>query len=316
MNASHPPLLKRACLVGVNGAFGRIFARKLSAAGLVVAGTDLPVADGHAPETVLAEFVPGEIGALLTERREWFAGFDLLIFCTPESVVIQHLPAAISIEGPAVYADICSVKSRIAAVVAGCAGQWRTPFSYVSIHPMFGPVEDFTGFNLCTVPLADGAGESQAEFLELLDGWHARRIEISAEEHDRLTAWVQAACHFAILGYGAALAASGASWESMQRISTPTQQLLLSLVARIALSDEATYGQIQKENPFAAGARAEIAAACGRLEQLSGGQPDPTFQNLFRHIAGFLSVEGGHLKGLSDRLVELVRRQDTSDPKK
>ena len=301
-------LLRRACLIGVNGAFGRIFARKLHAAGLTVCGTDLP-SDAR-PESVLAEFVPGKIGELFVERREWFAGFDLVIFCTPESVVTAHLPAALAIEGPAVFADICSVKSRVAAVVTACAGGRRTPFSYVSLHPMFGPVEDFTGFNLCTVPLAEGAAGPQAEFAALLDGWQAHHIELSAEEHDRLTAWVQAACHFAILGYGAALAASGASWDAMQRISTPTQQLLLSLVARIALSDEATYGQIQKENPFAAGARAEIAAACGRLELLSGGQPDPTFQNLFRYIAGFLAAEGGHLKGLSDRLVELVRQEN------
>ena len=308
MNAPFHPLLTRACLVGVNGAFGRILARKLTHAGVAVSGTDLPAAAGRAPEGSLLEFVPGEIGTLLVERREWFSGFDLLMFCTPENVVTEHLPAALGIEGPKLYADICSVKSRIAAVVADCMHARRLPFSYVSIHPMFGPVEDFTGFNLCTVPMADGAGEHRAAFIELLDTWKARRIELSAEEHDRLTAWVQAACHFAILGYGAALAASGASWESMQRISTPTQQLLLSLVARIALSDEATYGQIQKENPFAAGARAEIAAACGRLERLSGGQPDPTFQNLFQHIAGFLSAEGGHLKELSDRLVELVRQ--------
>lgn len=301
--------LRRACLVGVNGAFGRILARKLHHAGLTVSGVDLPPRDGRAPEGVLDEFFPGEVGPLLAERRDWFSGFDLVMFCTPESVVIEHLPAALGIEGPTVLADICSVKSRIAEVVTRCAATGRTPFSYVSIHPMFGPVEDFTGFNLCTVPMTDGAGESRAAFLALLDGWNARRIELSAEEHDRLTAWVQAACHFAILGYGAALAASGASWERMQRISTPTQQLLLSLVARIALSDEATYGQIQKENPFAAGARAEIAAACGRLEQLTGGQPDPTFQNLFQHIAGFLAAEGGNLKQLSDQLVELVRQR-------
>ena len=296
--------LQRACLVGVNGAFGRILARKLSGAGLSVSGTDLPTVE---PESALAEFMPGEIGDLLARHGEWFGGFDLLMFCTPENVVIEHLPAALRIEGPTLYSDICSVKSRIASVVTAGAGARRTPFSYVSIHPMFGPVEDWTGFNLCTVPMAGGTGESREAFLALVGGWQARRIELSAEEHDRLTAWVQAACHFAILGYGAALAASGASWENMQRISTPTQQLLLSLVARIALSDEATYGQIQKENPFAADARAEIAAACGRLEQLSGGQPDPTFQNLFRHIAGFLATDGGHLKGLSDRLVELVR---------
>lgn len=307
MNAPSPRL-QRACIVGVNGAFGRIFARKLHAAGLIVAGTDLP--GGAAPEAALAEFVPGAVGALLAERREWFAGFDLVLFCVPENVVTAHLPAALAIEGPAVFADICSVKSRVAALVADSASRSASPFSYVSLHPMFGPVEDFTGFNLCTVPLAAGEAGAAAEFAALLDGWRARRIELSAEEHDRLTAWVQAACHFAILGYGAALAASGASWEAMQRISTPTQQLLLSLVARIALSDEATYGQIQKENPFAAGARADIAAACGRLELLSGGHPDPTFQNLFGHIAGFLSSEGGHLKGLSDRMVELVRRGD------
>ena len=300
--------LRRACLVGVNGAFGRVFARKLHAAGLIVSGTDLP--SDAASEPVLAEFVSGGVGELLAERKEWFAGFDLVMFCTPENVVTEHLPAALTIEGPAVFADICSVKSRVAAVVTEGGGRRRAPFSYVSLHPMFGPTEDFTGFNLCTVQLAEGDAAASGEFFALLDGWHARRIELSAEEHDRLTAWVQAACHFAILGYGAALAASGASWEAMQRISTPTQQLLLSLVARIALSDEATYGQIQKENPFAAGARAEIAAACGRLEQLSGDQPDPTFQNLFQHIAGFLSAEGGHLKGLSDRLVELVRQGD------
>ena len=303
--------LTRACLVGVNGAFGRIFARKLHAAGLEVCGTDLPT-DAE-PETVLAEFVPGAVGEVLASRGEWFAGFDLVMFCTPENIVTAHLPAVLAIEGPAVFADICSVKSRVAAVVAAAVGKGPAPFSYVSLHPMFGPTEDFTGFNLCTVPLAEGDARPRSEFAALLDGWHARRIELSADEHDRLTAWVQAACHFAILGYGAALAASGASWESMQRISTPTQQLLLSLVARIALSDEATYGQIQKENPFAAKARAEIAAACGRLEQLSGGQPDPTFQNLFSHIAGFLSVEGGHLKGLSDRLVELVRHGNLPD---
>ena len=301
--------------MGVNGAFGRILARKLVHAGLDVSGTDLPPDGSSAPEPALSEFVPGEIGTLLAGRRDWFSGFDLLVFCTPENVVIEHLPAALDIDGPSVYADICSVKSRIAEVVARHADTRRTPFSYVSIHPMFGPVEDFTGFNLCTVPMTDGTSEYRAAFLALLNTWNARLIELSAEEHDRLTAWVQAACHFAILGYGAALAASGASWERMQRISTPTQQLLLSLVARIALSDEATYGQIQKENPFAAGARAEIAAACGRLEQLSGGQPDPTFQNLFRHIAGFLSAEGGHLKGLSDQLVELVRRADGSTKK-
>lgn len=305
--------LQRACIIGVNGAFGRIFARKMCAAGLTVSGTDLP--GGGEPEAILEEFAPGMVGALLAGRREWFARFDVVMFCTPESVVTQHLPAALAIKGPAVFADICSVKSRVAAVVASCATGKRAAFSYVSLHPMFGPVEDFTGFNLCTVPMAQGDAGSRAAFDALLDGWHARRIELSAEEHDRLTAWVQAACHFAILGYGAALAASGASWESMQRISTPTQQLLLSLVARIALSDEATYGQIQKENPFAAGARAEIAAACGRLEELSGGQPDPTFQNLFRHIAGFLSAEGGHLKELSDRLVEQVR-QGNSPTKK
>ena len=308
MNTLTHQSLKRACLVGVNGAFGRILARKLSRAGLAVSGTDLPDRDGRAPEAVLEEFVPGNIGGLLAGRSGWFAGFDLLMFCTPESVVTEHLPTALGIEGPTLYSDICSVKSRIAAVVAGSGGARQRPFSYVSIHPIFGPVEDFTGFNLCTVPMAGGAGEYQNAFLALLESWNVHRIELSAEEHDRLTAWVQAACHFAILGYGAALAASGASWESMQRISTPTQQLLLSLVARIALSDEATYGQIQKESPFAAGARAEIAAACGRLEKLSGGQPDPTFQNLFRHIAGFLATDGGHLKGLSDRLVELVRQ--------
>ena len=301
-------MLKRACLVGVNGAFGRILARKLSRAGLAVSGTDLPTTDGRAPEPVLEEFVPGEIGTLLAGRKDWFAGFDLLMFCTPENVVTEHLPAAMSIEGPVLYSDICSVKSRIAKGVASGAGLRQTPFAYVSIHPMFGPVEDFTGFNLCVVPMGGGAAEPRDAFVALLKGWKAHHVDLSAEEHDRLTAWVQAACHFAILGYGAALAASGASWESMQRISTPTQQLLLSLVARIALSDEATYGQIQKENPFAAGARAEIAAACGRLEQLSGGQPDPTFQNLFRHIAGFLATDGGHLKGLSDRLVEMVRQ--------
>ena len=166
--------LKCACLIGVNGAFGRIFARKLRAAGLTVAGADLPGAGE--PEAVLEEFVPGTVGELLAGRREWFAGFDVVMFCTPEGVVTEHLPAALAIEGPAVFADICSVKSRVAAVVAGCAAGKRPPFSYVSLHPMFGPVEDFTGFNLCTVPLADGDAGRRGAFEALCVGGQAGRI--------------------------------------------------------------------------------------------------------------------------------------------
>lgn len=307
MNA--PGLLQRACVVGANGAFGRIFCRKLRAAGLRVTGIDRPGAD---PDPALAEFVAGDFGDVLTADagRALLGDCDLLLFCTPENVAAQHLAAAISFEGISLYSDICSVKSGIDRAVRAGAAQRAKPFSHLSIHPMFGPTDDFTRLNLCIVPIADGAAPAAGEFRRIIGQWGARTVELSSEEHDRLTAWTQAACHFTLFGYGAALAGSGADWERLRQVATPAQEILLALVARVVSSSEDTYWQIQKENPFAAEARRQLLAAAGEVDAAARQASDAAFAEMIRRVAGHMAGASGRndLKELSDHLAEQVRR--------
>ena len=89
--------LKRACLIGVNGAFGRICARKLHAAGVTVCGTDLP--SDAVPEETLAECVPGTIDTLLKPENKGQLTSVLTYHVVSGAMTSKQIAAAIKAGG-------------------------------------------------------------------------------------------------------------------------------------------------------------------------------------------------------------------------
>ncbi len=296
----------RYLIVGVNGQFGRIFARKLAGEGGEIAGWDLQAQSfdaGICPsyrQMALGAAAPAGAASVL----EWA---DCVVLCTPEEVIREALPGLCgALRQDALLVDIASVKTRIRDTFQ----QIHAQRGYLSIHPMFGPTEDFGGRAVCVVPLrASRRGE---RFLEKLASWRADIRIMSADEHDAVTALVQALPHAALIAFGAALASSPVPLETVWAVATPIQKLMLALTARVATSgDHSTAWSIQAANPGASAARERLQAQIERVQSVVSAQQMEGFTALLDSIRSYLGPELAQLVALAKDAVGATKSHES-----
>ncbi len=297
---------RRYLIVGINGQFGRIFARKLAGEGGEVAGMDVqerPFDAGVCPaywQMALGIEAPAAAASAL----EWA---DCVVLCIPEDAIREALPSVCrAMRRDALLVDIASVKTRIRDRFREIKAQ----MGYLSIHPMFGPTEDFGGRAVCVVPLrASRRGE---RFLEKLASWRADIRVMSADEHDAVTALVQALPHAALIAFGAALAASPVPLETMWAVATPIQKLMLALTARVATSgDHSTSWSIQSANPGASAARESLKAQIERVESVVAGQQTEGFTAILDAVRSYLGPELEQLVALAKDAVGTTKSHES-----
>lgn len=293
---------RRYLIVGVNGQFGRIFARKLAGEGDEVAGMDVqehPFDAAICP--IYRQTAPGvEESAEAASVLEWA---DCVLLCIPEEVIREALPKVCrAMRRDALLVDIASVKTRIRDRFQEIQAQ----MGYLSIHPMFGPMEDFGGRTVCVVPLrASRRGE---RFLEKIAGWRADIRVMSADEHDAVTALVQALPHAALIAFGAALAKNPVPLDTVWAVATPIQKLMLALAARVATSgDHSTSWSIQSANPAASAARESLKAQIERVGSVAAAQEPEGFTAILDSIRSYLGPELAQLVALAKDAVGTTR---------
>lgn len=291
----------RSCLiVGVNGQFGRIFAKKLTALGVAVSGIDQQAqpTDSAFCATYICDTLPSAKPA----TRETIKSADYVLQCTPESAVLAAMPFLCEVaKEDAVLMDIASVKTNVARAFGGIA---RKP-AYLSIHPMFGPMEDFSGRPMAVVALKDSA--NAAQFLALMENWRPALVPVSADEHDAVTACIQVLPHAALIALGMTLKESGASFETMLKLSTPVNKLVLTLLSRI--DGSATYWSIQASNPNGQHFRDALKANLERLSAIVGAGDAKRFTAELDAIADYLGPARPDLLSLAERAVALTKRR-------
>ena len=208
-------------MVGVNGKFGQVLARRLIDTGHPVTGIDLQP-DATLPD--LRRYNQGDLTDPDEEVVKLLREADFLFLCVSESVTMKGLSTVLAFVRPdALILDIASVKSRIVECVTDSAYQGE----YLSLHPMFGPTADFAGRNLAVVKVR--AGNRAESVLTLLRGWELNLIELTAEEHDRATAWLQAGAHAALLAWVKSASTSGNRTGDAVPIGNPGQSWSLGL---------------------------------------------------------------------------------------
>jgi prephenate dehydrogenase len=290
----------RCVVVGANGQFGRVFAQKLAAEGVAVSGVDRQEARGEG--VALGEYVGSDITDPSAGARRLLGAAECVLLCTPEEAVLRAIPLLREITpADCLVIDIASVKSRIDAALAAAG----FPRSYLSIHPMFGPTADFADRNVCVVAYAEGG--RAVWFTGLLAKWRARVTRLTAEAHDRATAYTQALPHAAILSFADALVRSGDSYELTTRLATPIHSTMLSLLARIVSGDPELYWDIQSDNPYAAEAREQLGLSLARLEEAIGGPRPNYFPELFGRVSAKLADDRAALREVASRIVDLAK---------
>lgn len=273
--------LGRCVLIGGNGQIGRMFAGLLTTRGSVVTCID----PTQPPSSVLrkATWLPGDARRPDAAMTAAIGAADLLLVAVPEQVAAEAITAVAPLLSPgALISDTLSVKSGIAEVlerqVRGC--------EVLSINPMFSPVLGIAGQSVAAVPLA--VGPRAAEFLDVLRAAGASVVEVTAREHDMITAVSQAATHAAVLAFGLAAGSLGVDIGVLTALAPPPHATLLAVLARIASGTPEVYWDIQHGNPMAAAARMALRDG---VDRVSAAATEAEFADILAEVGDFLGPD-------------------------
>ena len=291
-------------VVGGAGAVGGMFVELL-----LGAGAEVCVVDGSPPQQERCTFERGDITAIGPELKATLRRADLVLLAVPEDVAIAAVgPVARALEPGALLADTLSVKTAVVAALQDEAGELEA----LSLNPMFAPSLGIEGRAVAAVVVHDGPRTEQ--LLGLLRARGGRVVEVSAREHDELTAASQALTHAAVLAFGLALDELDVDVQALGELAPPPHLTLLAMLARIATGQPATYHDVQAANPYAPRARAALAGGVRRLADVIEGGDEADFGALQAQLGALLGDDAGHYRALCADLFATARPPVAPEP--
>ncbi len=292
----------RCVVAGGAGAVGTMFAELLLGAGADVCVVDRsPPGHGAGPRT----FERGDITAFGPRLEAELRRADLVLLAVPEDVAIAAAGRVASVlESGALLADTLSVKSPIVALLEAEAAHLEA----LSLNPMFAPSLGIDGRAVAAVVVHDGP--RTAQLLGLLRARGGRVVEVSAREHDELTAVTQALTHAAVLAFGLALEELDTDVDTLGELAPPPHLTLLAMLARIVSGQPATYRDVQAANPYAPQARAALASGVRRLADVIDSGDEADFDALVGQLGARLGRDGDHYRALCADLFSSARAPD------
>ncbi|RII13446.1 T-protein [Streptomyces sp. YIM 130001] len=274
-------MFKHCVVAGGTGEVGRMFAAHLAASGATVRCVD-PAASGPG---ALADDIRAPGPAAAGE----LSAADLVLLAVPEPVALEAIgPVTRLMRADALFADTLSVKAGVAERLRALAPGIQA----VGLNPMFAPSLPLPGRPVAAATVTDGP--AVRAFLALVAQWGARVVEVSAREHDTLTATQQAATHAAVLAFGLALKELGADVGALRATAPPPHRTLLELLARITSGAPEVYWDVQAGNPHAQDARRAVGHGLQRLGRAVASGDESQFEALFEELRATL---GEHHRG-------------------
>lgn len=234
------------------GAFGRFMAGHLSGHGEVVVCDRAKIE--RAPEGV-------RVGTIAEA-----AACGVVILAVPVQEMAGVLrEVAPALRPGALVADVASVKLRPIELMREAL---PTDVEILGTHPLFGPESGKDGIRglpiaVCPVRISAERLSTAREFLSGALGLAVHEVE--ADRHDREMAYVQGLTH--------ALSRAMARMPMPETpLATLAYQRLLAMRSNLAKDSLALFVTIARENPYAAGARAELRSALAEVERLLGDE--------------------------------------------
>ncbi|SKT93888.1 prephenate dehydrogenase dimerization domain-containing protein [Mycobacteroides abscessus] len=271
-------VLENAIVVGGAGAVGTMFANLLTADGVATTVVDLPGTSNHALDP-RCRVLEGDILRLEPRLRAALSDADLVLLALPEAVACGAIPVIAPLVKPAaLLADTLSVKATVARTWISVGADVEA----LSVNPMFAPSLGARGRPIAAVVLRDGP-RIQA-LVKMMQNWGANVVLMDSDEHDTMTAAVQALTHASIIGFGLALRAIGIAPAQLVRVAPPPFQAMLALLARIADGTSEVYWEIQDANPYASAAREALTTGLKKLNDVMA-LGEPSFTEMLAEIA-------------------------------
>lgn len=300
--------IQSALVLGSNGGFGQIFARRLIESGVrEVHGIDLQPASQH--PWLRGTYMQGSAADLGDQGRQILAGVDCVLACIPEAALIAAMPELNrTMTADRLLVDIASVKTPIATAYE----RYRCSFGHVGLHPMFAPIPDFRGRGMAMVVVR--ANERASTFEAMVRSWGVNPCVLSATEHDQVTANIQSLPHAALIAFGSALVRSGIPFETMWQLATPIHKTMLGLLYRVTGRDQSVHYAIQAENPGAASARQRFQAQVASLSAQVDAADEEGFCDELRQIFAWMAPADAQIHAIGEGVVGLTRAASSAEP--
>jgi 4-amino-4-deoxyprephenate dehydrogenase len=293
--------ISSALVVGSNGKFGKLLSSKFAEAGVQVYGMDLQKSTNQ--NSSLKGYFQGSLTKMDRDLEDLLRRIDCVILCVPEDIAIASLQSLTSsVADDAVIVDIASVKAPIVSELKKC----RVTTGFLSIHPMFPPVPNFSGRSIIVSTINKNAYSDA--FMRIMTSWGASIIEMSPEEHDIATSFVQALPHAALIAFGLTIKDSGISFSKIWEISTPIQKTLLAALLRVVSNDRLTHFDLQYQNPFAPNTRRSFAAALSQVNEITATANSQEFINCLSEIDAMMTQQRTTLENISSSIISSTQR--------
>ena len=142
-----------------------------------------------------------------------------------------------------IFSDFTSVKSILLNETKDCN------FEFISCHPLFGPLNNFNGQNIITIPISTGNEYSSIKIIFNKMGLKITEME-SFEEHDKYMSLIQGMTHFSHVCFTTAMKKLDIDIDKVMDICSPIYQSNISFSSRITGGDENLYTNIIMDNPL------------------------------------------------------------------
>lgn len=293
--------MDRVLIVGVNGKFGQVFAHRLSQMGYPIAGIDL---QNEAVASSVRDYLQSDLTNPEDRELKLLRESRIILLCVPESVTMHCLNTVLThVPDDALIMDIASVKSHIAELVTSSSYQGE----YLSVHPMFGPTADFAGRNLAVITVC---AESKSEVaLQWFRDWGVSIIELTAEEHDRATAWLQAGAHAMLLAWAKSASLTGIAPEKLFELGTPVSLGLSAWLVRMHDAGADLYFDLQQANPYASEMRQNLGQNLAQVDELLQTGDREQFRGTFDAIQSTMETAELQLRELASGMVRALKAE-------
>ena len=255
----------KVAIVGGSGGMGGLFAEVLKRAGAEVSIISRNARKGR--------LTAKRLGAEFAGKRA--TGFeDVVIVSVPlaETAGIC-IATAKEMKRGALLVEISSLKS---AVLKGLRGKLPDGIEFLSVHPLFGPLEaEFAGQKFAVIKTKPG--KRGRAFLQGLRKLGAQVFFVSAEKHDKAMATVQVMHYLALL----ALAKAVYLLRPERRLFTQSYRETLSFLNEKKQKMGSASLAILLKHPDAATGKARLRRIAERISKMDARELARAMRNLF-----------------------------------
>lgn len=256
---------------------GSLFSTRLADTIKQVTVIDLHKETSHPASDI--RYIQADVSDLDKDAQNALSMADLVIAALPETVLMAAWQGIIACQKESsLFVDTLSVKTPIIQAVT----KSTAPNEIISINPMFAPSLGFAGQGIAVIDVRRGPIANA--FTKLLETWGSHLVSLTAKQHDRTTAMLQALTHAAILAFGTALQSLSYDLKTVEPIMAPPHRTLLALLARILSTSPEVYWDIQASNPYAAEARHAFMSGNREFSKLIDSENQPDFEKLLASI--------------------------------